>query len=293
MRCWSLKYAPALISSRSRLSARFSALFTLLVGVLLGLFALLVGVLLGLLFLFVLLVLAVAFALGEGRAATKGRSDASTAMAVARGSKDVSLLDATVSSALTLPVTAHRSGAAVDRAAVGAATAKRSAAGRRRAAAAGDVAERDAALGQVVGRHFQRHVVAGDDADVVLAHLAAGVADHLVAVLERHAKTRVGQHFVHVPLHLDQFFLGHVCLLCGLERGEGGALNAGVAVADPLQAFGGGIAHRGELGLEQPGQAQHAVVRAAARARADRDRTGVPAVLEQSWSGAISGTCLR
>jgi hypothetical protein len=71
------------------------------------------------------------------------------------------------------------------------------------------VAERDPALGQVVGRHFQRHVVAGDDADVVLAHLAAGVADHLVTVLQRDAKARIGQHFVDVPLHFDQFFLGH------------------------------------------------------------------------------------
>ncbi|MNU04666.1 hypothetical protein D3C72_2491710 [compost metagenome] len=70
--------------------------------------------------------------------------------------------------------------------------------------------ERDAALGQVVGRQLERDLVAGQDADVVLAHLAAAVGDQLVAVVERDAVARVGQDFGHCAVHFDQFFLGHV-----------------------------------------------------------------------------------
>src|SRR4051812_18084088 len=41
----------------------------------------------------------------------------------------------------------------------------------------------DAALGQVIGRHLDQHLVACQDADAVLAHLARGVGDDLVIVL--------------------------------------------------------------------------------------------------------------
>eukprot|EP01038_Epipyxis_sp_PR26KG_P013821 gene13820-18535_t len=87
---------------------------------------------------------------------------------------------------------------------------ERSAAGGRARTATGEVAERDAALAQVVRRQLQRHLVAREDADVVLAHLARGVRDQLVAVVERDAVARIRQHLVHHPLHLDQFFFGHV-----------------------------------------------------------------------------------
>src|SRR5579864_4315656 len=46
----------------------------------------------------------------------------------------------------------------------------------------------DATLGQVVGRHFHQHLVAGQDADAVLAHAARGVSDDLVLVLELDAE---------------------------------------------------------------------------------------------------------
>jgi hypothetical protein len=72
------------------------------------------------------------------------------------------------------------------------------------------VAEGDTALGQVVRREFERHLVTRQDADVVLAHLAAAVGDQLMAVVERHAVARVGQDFGHCAVHFDQFFLGHV-----------------------------------------------------------------------------------
>ena len=54
--------------------------------------------------------------------------------------------------------------------------------------------ECDATLGQIVGRHFQRNLVTRQDTDVVLAHLAAGVCNQLVAVFQGHAKTRIRQN---------------------------------------------------------------------------------------------------
>src|SRR5690606_25629492 len=51
----------------------------------------------------------------------------------------------------------------------------------------------DAALGQVVGRHFDLDAVTGQDADVVLAHAPGDVRDDLVPVLELHTEHRVGK----------------------------------------------------------------------------------------------------
>src|SRR5579884_1170759 len=61
----------------------------------------------------------------------------------------------------------------------------------------------DAAPGQVVGRQLHDHPVLGQDADVVLPHLAADVGEHLVAVFQLDAKHRVGQRFDHPALDLD------------------------------------------------------------------------------------------
>ncbi|MOA25395.1 hypothetical protein D3C78_1461170 [compost metagenome] len=72
------------------------------------------------------------------------------------------------------------------------------------------MAERDATLGQIVGGHFQRNLVACQDTDVVLAHLAAGIGNQLVTVFQGHAETRVGQDFRDGTLHFNQFFFGHV-----------------------------------------------------------------------------------
>src|SRR3990167_3384717 len=68
-------------------------------------------------------------------------------------------------------------------------------------AATGQMAEGNATLGQGVGRQLQGHLVAREDADVVLAHLAAGVGNQLVTVVQRDAKARVGQHFGEAALH--------------------------------------------------------------------------------------------
>jgi hypothetical protein len=44
--------------------------------------------------------------------------------------------------------------------------------------------KRNPSPGQIMGRKFHRDAVAGQDADVVLAHLAAQVAEDGVAVLQ-------------------------------------------------------------------------------------------------------------
>jgi hypothetical protein len=69
------------------------------------------------------------------------------------------------------------------------------------------VSEIDAALGQVVGRHLERDLVPGEDADAVLADLARGVRDHLGAVRERDPEAGVREHLAHDAFHLDQLFL--------------------------------------------------------------------------------------
>ena len=82
--------------------------------------------------------------------------------------------------------------------------------------------ESDAALCQVIRRQLERHIVASQDADVVLAHLAGGVSHHLVSVVQGHAIARVGQDFLDLAAHLDQFFFGHVAfgfpLVCEHDR---------------------------------------------------------------------------
>src|ERR1700757_2103559 len=72
------------------------------------------------------------------------------------------------------------------------------------------VAVHDAAPGQVVGRQLHHHPVLGQDADVVLPHLAADVGKHLVAVLQLNAKHRIGQWLDHAALDLyGAVLLGH------------------------------------------------------------------------------------
>src|SRR5688572_29488236 len=82
------------------------------------------------------------------------------------------------------------------------------------------VAVVDAATGDVVGRDLEPYAVAGEDADAVLAHPAAGIGEHAGAVLERDAEIRVRQHLEHGAVHLQHFFLGHdKSLSCARRRG--------------------------------------------------------------------------
>src|SRR5690349_16528276 len=60
--------------------------------------------------------------------------------------------------------------------------------------------EHDPRARQVVRRQLDRHLVAGQDADVVHAHLPGDVAEHHMAVLELHAKRGVGEVLEDLPL---------------------------------------------------------------------------------------------
>ena len=83
---------------------------------------------------------------------------------------------------------------------------RRGAGDRGRAAASWHEAIGDAALGQIVGRQLDQHLVADQHADAVLAHLAGGVAEDFVVVLQPHAEHGVGQKLHHLAAHFEQFF---------------------------------------------------------------------------------------
>src|SRR5680860_822557 len=88
---------------------------------------------------------------------------------------------------------------------------------RSRSASAGAVllvAVGDPAAVEVVGRELDLHPVAREDADVVAAHLARDMAEHLVVVVELDLEHRVGQGLGDLALQLDLLFLAHA-------RGEG------------------------------------------------------------------------
>src|SRR5712692_5372003 len=72
-----------------------------------------------------------------------------------------------------------------------------------------EVAEIDAPAGDVIGRDLERHAVARNDADMALAHLAAGIREHARAVRQRDAELRVRQHLLHGAVHLDELFFRH------------------------------------------------------------------------------------
>src|ERR671916_2361750 len=65
------------------------------------------------------------------------------------------------------------------------------------------VAVDDATAGQVVGRELHDDAVLGQDADVVLPHLAADVGEHPVPVLQLDPEHRVGQRLDDATLDLD------------------------------------------------------------------------------------------
>jgi len=70
------------------------------------------------------------------------------------------------------------------------------------------MAEGDAALGEVVGRHFYGDAVAFKDADLVLAHFARAVAQDDVPVVELDAEHGVREQLRHdaVKAHKVFFF---------------------------------------------------------------------------------------
>src|SRR5689334_4800919 len=85
------------------------------------------------------------------------------------------------------------------------------------------VAVDDATPGEVVRRQLHHHAVLGEDPDVVLAHLAADVGEHLVTVAQLHTEHRIGQRFSDRALELDHaFFLRHAFPSLGVSTGGPG-----------------------------------------------------------------------
>src|SRR5690242_6588079 len=78
------------------------------------------------------------------------------------------------------------------------------------------VAEIDAALIQIVRRHFHGDAIPGQDTDAVLLHAPRGVGDDFMPVVELHAAARVGQHLSNNTFELKHLFLGHA-FSCGVE----------------------------------------------------------------------------
>src|SRR5690606_4731904 len=72
------------------------------------------------------------------------------------------------------------------------------------------VAVDDTPFGEVVRRHFERNLVAGQNADVVFAHFAAGIGDNGVAVIQHNAEARIGQYFGDFTTNFDKFFFSHI-----------------------------------------------------------------------------------
>src|SRR3954447_955270 len=80
----------------------------------------------------------------------------------------------------------------------------------------------DATAGQVVGRELHDDAVLRQDADVVLAHLAADVGENAVPVGELDAEHGVRQRLDDPALDLDgPFFLGHVLHIFGTRIAGG------------------------------------------------------------------------
>src|ERR1700744_5459096 len=75
------------------------------------------------------------------------------------------------------------------------------------------VTEIDPSFGQVVDRQFERHAVARENTDVILAHASGRISANHDAVVERHAVTAIRKYFVDDTVKFKQFFFRHALLL--------------------------------------------------------------------------------
>jgi hypothetical protein len=67
--------------------------------------------------------------------------------------------------------------------------------------------EGDSAAGEVVGRELDLDAIAGEDADVVLAHLPGDASEDGVAVVELHPEHRRRERLDDLALYLDLLLL--------------------------------------------------------------------------------------
>ena len=79
---------------------------------------------------------------------------------------------------------------------------------RRAALISVTLSKNDPTLGEIVGRHFEMHAVADDRANAKFAHLAGGVSDDLVLVVEQDGEASIGKNFLDDAFDRQQFFFG-------------------------------------------------------------------------------------
>jgi hypothetical protein len=65
----------------------------------------------------------------------------------------------------------------------------------------------DSAAGEVVGRELYLHAIAGENADVVLAHLPGDASEDVVTVVELYPEHRAGERLDDFAFDLDLLFL--------------------------------------------------------------------------------------
>src|SRR5262245_53671829 len=78
----------------------------------------------------------------------------------------------------------------------------------------------DAALGQIVRRHLDGDLVAGKDANVVLAHLSRDMRSDNVTGLELHPERGVRQSLDDFTFHLNRIFFRHPQAMAAPEGRE-------------------------------------------------------------------------
>src|SRR5438132_13545374 len=93
------------------------------------------------------------------------------------------------------------------------------------------VAEVDPTLAQIVGGHFDRDPVAGEDADAVFLHSTGRIGQRLVPIVELDAKSRVGEQLLHGAVELDQIFFSQTDLLV---KGTGAPKHPRINIARAL-----------------------------------------------------------
>ena len=75
------------------------------------------------------------------------------------------------------------------------------------------LAEDDTALGEVIGTEFDRHSIAGQNANVELSHLATDVGKDFLVVFEFDSKACIGKGLGDFGFKGDFFFFGHTYAL--------------------------------------------------------------------------------
>ena len=67
----------------------------------------------------------------------------------------------------------------------------------------------DARLVEVVGRHFDVHLVADGDADEIFAHFAGDVRENRMAIRQLDPEHRSGQHLLDMAGQFNWLFFSH------------------------------------------------------------------------------------